>query len=173
VVASTLIAALATGIISYYGQVLTAQERAHVPQLLSLVFPFGTEGLLAVTSLALIEMSDRPWHTRLQIRALFFVGLGLSCVGNAWHIGEVNWAAAWACVPPCTYAAALHVLLLLYKPTKTRAGARTGAGAEKKRTRRRARRSEAGVLVELPDGRKVSPAHARRVRSGLRSEVAT
>lgn len=171
--AGASVVAASNAAISYVA--LSATTRAmSVPDPVSWLFPFGADGIIAVTTPVAIELRDAPWWVKVQVWGLLLGAVAVSVVGNAAR-APVAWSgqlygvpiptgdAVWLSIPPLAYAGSLHALGLMHryapaKPVRARkaAHARTGAAA------RRVRRPEPRQVV---DGREVSAAHARKLRA--------
>lgn len=165
---------------------LSATTRAlGVPTAISLLFPFGADGVIAVLTPVTMELRDAPWWVKAQAWGMLLAAIAVSVVGNAARAPRV-WTdvfgvpvptgdAVWLSIPPLAYAGALHALGLMHRyappisnfTTHTsRASVRSGRAAPVERARRAsARRREAPVV--LPDGRTVSAGHARKLRAAL------
>ena len=170
--AGTLLAALAGAAISYDALAAIARD-AGVWAPLSWLFPLGVDGMIAVATVGVLEVHG---HARWEVWALLLAAIGVSVAGNGAHAGAggtVVWGAItvhalWSAVPACAYAAALHLFVLISDSPPTLMGraqetARATAPARAHRPRRR------GPIVELPDGRRVSAGHARKLRARQRA----
>lgn len=172
-VLGTLLAALAGAAISYDALAATARD-AGVPAVLSWLFPLGVDGMIAVATIAALEVRTR--RARAEVWFLLGAAIAVSVIGNAAHAGgrgAVLWGpittyALWSAVPAAAYAAALHLMVVITRSTHTgkaapaprRRGVPVRAGAPARQRRREA-------PVRLPDGRLVSAGHARKVRARL------
>lgn len=169
----TVLTAVAGGAISYNAQAAISRL-ANVPWALSWLYPLGIDGMIVVASLAVLEL--RGTGKQIYVWSLLLAAIGFSVAANAAHAGAFQQIppAVWSAVPAVAYAAALHVLVLMQRPVTSAGGARaSGARAPRSTHPKRARRRIEKPVV-LPDGRKVSAGHARKLHArGRVMETAT
>lgn len=169
-VVGTVVAAISGAAISYDALAAIARD-AGVPAFLSWLFPLGVDGLIAVATVAALEVRAR--RARVEVWTLLGAAIAVSVAGNAAHAGAggarvygpVTVHALWSAVPACAYAAALHLLVLIYRAGAPAAG-RASREARVPATSAQRRRS---ARVALPDGRQVSQGHARKLRARQRA----
>lgn len=169
--AGTIVAALAGAAISYDALAAAARD-VGVTWQLSWLFPLSVDGMIAVATVAALEVRDLV--ARAEVWALLAIAIAVSMAGNAAHarpggpelpVVPVPVRALWSAVPACAYAAALHLLVLIHRaqaPARGRViGSRERAPAGATPTQPRPRRR-----AQMPTRERVRVLAARAAETG-------
>lgn len=171
------IVALGAGVLSWDALRWGAGELGIDPAL-TWIYPVVIDGSITGATVGLLALRRDAWYRRGYMWLLLGAGLGGSVVGNAAHssggpelIGALTLHRLGSAVPALGLAAMLHTLVLIVRrsgaahsaPVRASRQARTRTGARTVRARR-----APAARVALPDGRQVSPGHARKLAARQR-----
>lgn len=169
----TLIVALGAGTLSW-SALTSFAGAARIAPAITWVYPVVVDGLMAVGTVAALVLRRAPLRTRAYVWVMIGASIAVSVAGNAAHASGTQVlppgaAAVASAVPAAALAASLHLLVVitrsLSRNTTSGESAPGRAGRAPVRVIGRRRRE---APVQLPDGRRVSAGHARKLAAAAR-----